>query len=367
MRIIFLLMILDIIHPSHCGISCWINTILSHEIPMEIPPPPPPTKFADFSLWLKNLLSYDHPIEEPPPPPPPTMVEEFLYWIDNMLSVPVQPAHRRTRERCIGNNPSKSTGPWEKPSIIRKMYKRISATVFGEPPPPVVPAGCRVTLRDWVLSGVVYGLLISPIFALVVLAAWLSHEQEFLEERADQPQSSPLPDIPATVPEPETAVDVAQPPPLPNILSTVPVRAADEPQPSLLPDIPAMVPEPLTAANVAQPSALPDIPATAEEQQNAERLNASVEATSEAPETPRAKKSVLKPPSPMGARKRKNKAPKLPSSKRVTFNKMVHVRPIPPNHRDRRARSSEEHQEREFVEDPMSVHDRALQENTPTE
>ncbi|XP_069820202.1 uncharacterized protein [Dendropsophus ebraccatus] len=282
MRFIFLLLFLHLIHNTQCDITLFKDfsswTILSYESPIE--KPPPPTMFEDVSSWIKNILSYGRPIEKPPPPPP-TMVEEFLYWINNVLSVPVPPAHRRTRERCIENNPSKSTGPREKPTIIKMMYKWISAKAFGEPPPPVVPPGCIVTLRDRVISGVVYGLLISPIFAVVVLAAWLA-------------QPLPLPDIPATVPEP--------------------ARAADEP-----------VPEPS-----------------------------------------RPKKSALKVPSSMGARKRRNKAPKH-SSKRVSFNKMVHFRPIPPNHCYRRAPTSEEHHEREFVEDPMSAYDLALDEDTDTD
>ncbi|XP_069820203.1 uncharacterized protein [Dendropsophus ebraccatus] len=253
MRFIFLLLFLHLIHNTQCDITLFKDfsswTILSYESPIE--KPPPPTMFEDVSSWIKNILSYGRPIEKPPPPPP-TMVEEFLYWINNVLSVPVPPAHRRTRERCI-----------------------------EEPPPPVVPPGCIVTLRDRVISGVVYGLLISPIFAVVVLAAWLA-------------QPLPLPDIPATVPEP--------------------ARAADEP-----------VPEPS-----------------------------------------RPKKSALKVPSSMGARKRRNKAPKH-SSKRVSFNKMVHFRPIPPNHCYRRAPTSEEHHEREFVEDPMSAYDLALDEDTDTD
>ncbi|XP_069820102.1 uncharacterized protein [Dendropsophus ebraccatus] len=408
MRLIFLLIFMDLIYPTNCDFSSWTNTILSN--PME-KPPPPTTMYEDFSSWIINILSHGRPVEEPPPPPP-TMVEEFLHWIDNVLSVPNPPAHRRTRERCIGNNPSESTGPREKPSIMKMIYTSISAKVFGEPPPPAVPPGCMVTQRDRVLSGAIFGLLISPIFAVLVLVAWLAHE-DFSNERtdvaepsplpdipatvpepvtaADEPQPLPLPDIPATVPEPVTAADEPQPLPLPDIPATVPepVTAADEPQPLPLPDIPATVPEPVTAADEPQPLPLPDIPATvpepvtaadeppplplpvitatAEEQQHAERPDEPVEVRSVEPEPSRPKKSVLKAPTPMAARKRRAKAPKQLSPKRVSFNKMVHVRPIPPNHRDRRARTSEEHREREFVEDPMSVHDLALDENTNTE
>ncbi|XP_069820136.1 uncharacterized protein [Dendropsophus ebraccatus] len=185
MRFIFLLVFLDLIHPTHCGISSWIQTILSYENTMEKPPPPPPTMFADFSSWINNIMSYDRPIDKPPPPPPPTMFEEFLDWMNKVLSVPVPPAHRRTRERCI-----------------------------GEPPPPRVPPGCTVTLRHRVLSGGIFGLLILPICALVVLAAWLAHEEELLTEQAPSSDANNLqPDL-ESVQDPLRAADVPEPLPL---------------------------------------------------------------------------------------------------------------------------------------------------------
>ncbi|XP_069820134.1 uncharacterized protein [Dendropsophus ebraccatus] len=232
MRFIFLLVFLDLIHPTHCGISSWIQTILSYENTMEKPPPPPPTMFADFSSWINNIMSYDRPIDKPPPPPPPTMFEEFLDWMNKVLSVPVPPAHRRTRERCIGvsgahtvycnsfhfcilqNSPSKTTGPREKLSIIKKVYIWIKTIIFGEPPPPRVPPGCTVTLRHRVLSGGIFGLLILPICALVVLAAWLAHEEELLTEQAPSSDANNLqPDL-ESVQDPLRAADVPEPLPL---------------------------------------------------------------------------------------------------------------------------------------------------------
>ncbi|XP_069820124.1 uncharacterized protein [Dendropsophus ebraccatus] len=242
---------------------------------------------------MKTILSYDRPVDKPPPPPP-TMVEEFLDWINNMLSVPVPAAHRRTRERCIGNSPSKSTGPREKPSIIKKVYIWIKTIIFGEPPPSVVQPGCIVTR---VLSGAVYGLLISPICALVVLAAWLAHEEELLSEPTNSSDAN-----------------------------------------NLQPDL-EIVQDPLRAADVPEPLPLPE---TAEDQQNAESVNVPVESTSGEAEPTRPRKSALKAPSRRGTN----------ISKHASFNKKVHIRFIPPNHLNEKARTSTKHREREFVLDP---------------
>ncbi|XP_069816905.1 uncharacterized protein [Dendropsophus ebraccatus] len=308
MRFLLLLVFLDLVHNTQCSLmlfkdfSSWI---LSYESPME-KPPPPTTMYEDFSSWIDNILSHGRPVEEPPPPPP-TMVEEFLYWISNILSVPNPPAHRRTRERCTGNNPSESTGPREKPSIMKMIYTSISAKVFGEPPPPAVPIGCMVTLRDRVISGAIFGLVISPICALVLLAAWLAHEEKLSSEPAN---SSDVDDL---QPDLEAEQD--------------PVRAADVPEPS---------PPPETA----------------------EDLNVPEAATSGEPEQSRPRKSTLKAPSLRGT---------TISLKHASFNKEVHIRFIPPNHRNEKARISTKHREREFVLDPPSVHDLELLEDCVTE
>ncbi|XP_069824176.1 synaptic defective enhancer 1-like [Dendropsophus ebraccatus] len=322
MRFLLLLVVLDLIHPTHCDFSSWIQTILSLESPMETPPPPPTTMDEDVSSWINNIWSHESPVEEPPPPPPPTMVEEFLYWISNILYYPVPPAHRRTRERCIGNNPSESTGPREKPSIIQKVYTWISTKVFGEPPPPAVPIGCTVTLQDRVLSGLIFGLLIAPIWALVLLAAWLAHEENLISERENSSDVDNLqPDLEAEQ-DPLRAADVPEPSPLPDTAKDVNV-----PEPSPLPDtakdvdVPEPFPLPDTAkdVNVPEPSPLPD---TAKDQQNAECLKVPEASTSGEPEPSRPKKTALKAPTRRGT---------IISFKHTSVKVQIRLRP--PKHR----------------------------------
>ncbi|XP_069833016.1 uncharacterized protein [Dendropsophus ebraccatus] len=183
----------------------------------------------------------------------------------------------------------------------------ISSIVFGEPPPPTVPPGCIVTLRDRVLSGAIFGLVISPICALVVLAAWLAHEEQLLSEPANSSDETNL-------------------------------------QPNL-----ETVPDPVRAANVPEPLPLPE---------TAEDVNVPEASTSGEPEPSRPRKSALKAPSRRGT---------TISLKHASFNKEVHIRFIPPNHQNEKAQISTKHREREFVLDPPSVHDLELLEDCVTE
>ncbi|XP_069839513.1 uncharacterized protein [Dendropsophus ebraccatus] len=217
------------------------------------------------------------------------------------------PGHRRTRERCIGNNPSPSIAPREKPTLMRRIYTWMSSKVFGEPPPPVTPRedapGCMVTLRNRVLSRAVFTLLISPLFTVVVLAAWLAHEED-----SEWEASSGADDDEAQVP-----------------LSEDPVEAE-------------AIPEPQIAATSGE--------------QTTESLNVPAETSAAAPEPSRLK-GILR------------SAPRQQATfRKVTFNAKVHFRPIPPNHKNQKARTSSAHREREFVQDPMSEYDLPPRQDT---
>ncbi|XP_069823855.1 uncharacterized protein [Dendropsophus ebraccatus] len=347
MRVILLLVFLRLMHlsteshiPGIQDVSSWLYTIQSDERPMEKPPPPPPTMYEEFLHWIDTILSYFYPTTNQRP----WKYEDFqsedvvphiritYQLFGEFLADPVgdlyaAPGHRRTRERCIGvntsdslyytfyvncyilcvyfsilqNNPSPSIAPRENPTLMRRIYKWISSKVLGETPPPVTPredAPSCMTLRNWVISGAVLTLLISPLFAAVVLAAWLAHEEEYSEW--------------------ETGAD------------------SDAAQVQLSEDTVEAEPQ-------------PDTPATSE--QNTESLNVPAD-PSAAPEPSRLK-GILR------------SAPRQQVTlKKVKFNKKVHFRPIPPHHKNQKARSSSAHREREFVQDPMSEYDLLPQQDT---
>ncbi|XP_075711629.1 uncharacterized protein LOC142748417 isoform X2 [Rhinoderma darwinii] len=204
MRIILLLLFLNLIYPIHCGtlpdFSYWTHHLPSYESLTNILIP---WTLEDHFFWIKYLPFYEGSSEpqktwnfedfqsEDVVPHIRVVFQLFGGFLSDPVGDPyVPPGHTRTREWCIGNVPSESIAPREKPIILQRFYNWKNAMVFGDDPPPVVPkkdpSECEIKLHARLINGVACVIMMSPLVLILSLAIVpVLSEREEEEEPSD--------------------------------------------------------------------------------------------------------------------------------------------------------------------------------------